>query len=454
MYKKGIPMNDSDRAARSGRFRSAIAAFIEGRREAKLKGKDEDADAASKYDYSTWLADAARRVGQIQAVTHTLKATHPDARGSSLRVTPGALPEHADIGTHSLGERFEDDVVGNAAALDVYKFLKIEVDGRRLLDWMQAGDADLLAALHADTATAEGWMESFNGLVRSDAKLTSHEAAKQIYWCIGDAPSDDAQFHLLQPLFSSSLAQAVHEDINDARFGESNKLARQAFRDKTAHDTSYLDYQGLVTRKLGGTKPQNVSQLNSERGGLNYLLASLPPPQWNRQASPGLRTADTALQRFAYFDGVGVLMLALIDFLKADPPKNEQTRTRRESIEQALGLQLAAYATYVQACEQPGWSRDSTLKLPQCEQLWLDQERTELPVREDFAEEDLAFNVAFAQGNWPDEVASRFAKWVNEQLRASGITSMGDAEYKHWARQAILDAAWPIATQRRAGGVQ
>ena len=41
-------------------FRLAIASFIEARREAKLKGKEDDADTASKYDYATWLADAAR----------------------------------------------------------------------------------------------------------------------------------------------------------------------------------------------------------------------------------------------------------------------------------------------------------------------------------------------------------------------------------------------------------
>ena len=75
-------------------FQSAITGFIEARREAKLKGKEDDASTASKYEYATWLADAARRVGQIQAVTHVLKATHPDARGSSLHVAPSGLPRH------------------------------------------------------------------------------------------------------------------------------------------------------------------------------------------------------------------------------------------------------------------------------------------------------------------------------------------------------------------------
>lgn len=76
-------------------FRAAIAGFIDARREAKLKGNEGDAAAAAaaKYSYDAWLADAVRRVSQIQAVTHVLKATHPDARGSSLHITPSRLPQ-------------------------------------------------------------------------------------------------------------------------------------------------------------------------------------------------------------------------------------------------------------------------------------------------------------------------------------------------------------------------
>src|SRR6185312_1691722 len=96
-------------------FRAAIAGFIDARRNAKLKGDDGDADAGSKYDFAGWIADAARRIGQIQAVTHVLKATHPDARGTSLHVTPSSLPHRAEIGSHLLGGDYAGDVVGNAA---------------------------------------------------------------------------------------------------------------------------------------------------------------------------------------------------------------------------------------------------------------------------------------------------------------------------------------------------
>lgn len=444
-------MSEPERPSRAEGFRSAIAAFIDARREAKLKGKEDDADSALKYDYETWLADAARRVGQIQAVTHILKATHPDAKGSSLHVPPASLPQHREVGSHTLGHQFAEDVVGNAAALDVFKFLKVEVDGRRLLDWMHVADADLLLALHRDVETAKGWAQAFCGLVRTETKPVSHELAKQIYWCNGTDAADDAQYHLLQPLLSSSLAHVVHNDITEARFGDVNKEARQAFRDKAPYDGSYRDYRGLVARNLGGTKPQNISQLNSERGGVNYLLASLPP-QWKREGSRNLLSLDSALDRFAHFEETPSLIKALIDFLVTDPDGVMETRKRREAYEQALGLQLTAFAAAMHAQFEPGWTRDASCRLPECEQLWLDPDRIELPSRTEHLEEDEAFKAAHALGNWPDQVAERFANWVNQRLRDAGLKAVGDAEYKHWAKQAIVDAAWPVPMQRRAGG--
>lgn len=430
-------------------FRSAIAAFIEARREAKLKGKDDDTGVASKYDYATWLADAARRVGQIQAVTHVLKATHPDARGSSLHVTPDNLRQRTEIGSHVLGDDYAEDVVGNAAALDVFKFLKVEVDGRRLLDWMQAGDSDLRTALHPDATVAEDWMEAFGSLVRNPLPA-SHTAAKQVYWLTGSAPAENGHYHLLQPLFSSSLAHAVHADIQTTRFGEDNKLARQAFWSKEAHAAPYYDYRNLVARKLGGTKPQNISQLNSERGGINYLLASLPPPRWDQDRFRNLLNLDSALERFEYFTGVRQLVKTLADFLLTNPEPNMQTREKREATEQALGQQLPVFAASVRAGSEPGWSRDPDCRLPDCEKLWLDSERAELPLREGHEQEDADFRAAYEWSDWPDQVAERFANWVNARLRAAGLTTVGDSECRHWAKQAIVDAAWPLPMQRRA----
>lgn len=432
-------------------FRLTIASFINSRREAKQKSKEDDTAALEKYDYTTWLSDAAHRVGQIQAATHVAKATHPDARGSSLHVSPNDLPKHSEVGSHMLGDAFAQDVVGNAAALDVFKFLKVEVGGRRLLDWMQASDPALRLALHADPEIASSWMTAFSRLVRGNEHAVSHQMAKQLYWCLDDSPENNDAYHLLQPLSSSSLAHTIHTEINETRFGDANKDARAAFRNKQPFEKIYYDYRGLVVRKLGGTKPQNISQLNSERGGVNYLLASLPPPAWKRESLPKLSNKETAFGEFSYFENVPILVRQLADFLLTDPPKNAETRTKREAIEQALGQQLPLFAVFINARFEPGWTRSPDCELPHCEQLWLDEERIELPSREDHYEKDEAFKTAHTIGDWQDDVAKRFANWLNENLRKAGLIAVGNAEYKHWARQAIIDASWPGTIRRRAG---
>ncbi|HRD73890.1 MAG TPA: type I-F CRISPR-associated protein Csy1 [Aquimonas sp.] len=438
------------------RFRSAIAAFIEARREAKLKGKDADPEAAAKFEYSAWLADAARRVGQIQAVTHVLKATHPDARGSSLHVIPGDLPKHAEIGSHLLGGDFAEDVVGNAAALDVFKFLKTEVDGKRLLDWMQTADIDLQSALSKDESVAKEWMSAFASLVRPPTAPSSHPMAKQLYWLTGNDPLEQDQYHLLQPLFSSSLAQAVHADIQETRFGETNKQARQAFRDKQPFDAPYRDYRNLVARKLGGTKPQNISQLNSERGGINYLLPSLPPPAWQPTGTQ-LRRQESAFEALIWFGGMRELVRTLSDFLLSEPEPGMTTRQHRETIEQAIGQEMAMFGAAVRGRHEAGWTRDHECRLPRCEQLWLDPDRSELAIRSDpthpaWTQDDLDFNDEYHRGNWADAVAERFGDWLNAQLHKAGLVAVSLPERKHWARQAVIDVAWPVPMQRRVTG--
>jgi CRISPR-associated protein Csy1 len=436
--------------SRTAVFRAAIAGFIRERYEAKAKGKDEEeaAAVAPRYDYGVWLADAARRVGQIQVVTHVLKATHPDARGSSLHVPPATLPPRAEIGTHTLGADFAEDVVGNAGALDVYELLKLPVEGRRLLDWLLQDNADLLAALNDDPAMARAWADSFKALMRPADALTSHEKAKQVYWLHAGDPTDDAGFHLLQPLFSSTLMHAVHTEINDACFGDANKEARQARREKQPHDGVYLEYRNLVARILGGSNKQNIGALNVKRNGINYLLDSLPP-KWQEHPKNFLHI-DTAFTRFKRHENVPALLRRLCRLLQANPKPTMETRQQREAIEQSLGVALAAFGLAVQQRLPAGWTRDADCELPLCEQLWLDPGRAQLLPREDHEEEDTAFSTAYEWKDWPDEVATRFAQEINAILRKHGLP-VGDVEVDHWAKQALVEVVdWPATMRRRA----
>ena len=80
---------------RSNAIRALITEFLRSRLEAKLEKLAEDdpkrSELLTQFVFTTWLEDAARRVGQIQAVTHSLKPIHPDAKGSSLFREPLSL---------------------------------------------------------------------------------------------------------------------------------------------------------------------------------------------------------------------------------------------------------------------------------------------------------------------------------------------------------------------------
>lgn len=239
---------------------AAITTFIHERLSGKLeklKAEEEGkrTELIAQHQPTAWLEDAARRVQQIQAVTHSLKPIHPDARGTNLYVEPRSLPPLVELGSHALGERFVGDVVGNAAALDVYKLLKLEVHGRSLLAALLAQDADALAALHTDPAQAQALRDAFVSLTQPRAESpSSHTLAKQLYWLTGADACDDAHYTLLAPLYATSLAHAVHAQVQEDRFGEANTAARKARRERKMHDGVFHDYPGLAVQNMGGVK--------------------------------------------------------------------------------------------------------------------------------------------------------------------------------------------------------
>ncbi len=442
-------MNDMAGDRRSA-FHAAIQRFLQERRDAKLdKLSPDDSkrdELIAQFIPETWLDDAARRVGQIQAVTHSLKAIHPDARGTSLYRPPDQLPAREEIGSHVLGPDFAGDVVGNAAALDVYKFLRVVVDGRSLLDWMLAGDVDLKAAMGPKPALAEAWTEAFVGLVEPRGAAITHTRAKQLFWLTGSNAADDAGYHLLAPLYASSQAQAVYLIVQESRFGEAAKAARQARREQRSHGEGYADYPNLAVQKLGGTKPQNISQLNSERRGDNYLLASLPP-HWKSEAVKAPWGIESVFPRFARRDEVRRQLRALALFLASNPDPTMETRDRVDDYVDAIAEELASFAAELHQALEPGWSADERCALPDEECLWLDPDRGD-PER---ADPDPDFHARWLRMDWPALIGTRFGNWLNSRL--DGKLPVGSVEQRQWSRLLLLDVEWAAQLHELRSGL-
>ena len=430
-------MSEAPETGGKAGYRAAISAFLQERLQAKLdKLKPDDPqrdEVIASFAHDVWLACAAKRVEQIQAVTHSLKPIHADARGTNLYVEPRTLPPLAELGSHALGERFVGDVVGNAAALDVYKMLKLEVNGRSLLTALLAQDADALAALHTDPAQAQALRDAFVSLTQPRAEgPSSHTLAKQLYWLTGTDACDDSHYILLAPLYATSLAHAVHAQVQEDRFGEANKAARQARRERKVHDGVFHDYPGLAVQNMGGTKPQNISQLNSERRGMNYLLSSLPP-KWKVNAQRFPTHADSVFTR--YFDSrplVRQTVKTLRRYLESNPNPVKDTRDHRKELVDMLVDEMVNMAAELQHALPPGWTLDDPRfsALNEDEQTWLDALRAELPEEDDFANRWLAME-------WPDAIGTRFGNWLNARLE--GKLSFSDIEFRAWKKELLTD---------------
>ncbi|MCV5473018.1 type I-F CRISPR-associated protein Csy1, partial [Escherichia coli] len=89
-------------------------------------------------------------------------------------------------------------------------------------------------------------------------------------------PVDDG-YHLLCPLFSSSLAQVMYEKLTAMRFSEESKAIRDAHKAGKWHSQPDIRFPNLAEMHYGGGNQQNISLLNIARVGRVWLLPSMPP---------------------------------------------------------------------------------------------------------------------------------------------------------------------------------
>lgn len=427
-------MSSNHDPQRVAELRAVMADFLQKRLQDKLdkiKGDDEKSildrqKEIDRFDQATWLESAAQRIKQIQLVTHILKATHPDPKineATNLYSPPCNLTAHALVGSHVLGESFDDDVTGNAAALDVYGFLTEDFQGSTLLELMRANDSDLAQALSNQPGQAAVWMQIFVGIeLPRCAKPTSHTLAKQLYWFTGDDPHNDASYHLLAPLYASSLAHRIYQTVQDDRFSEEAKAARAAKKAGTFSARPVHEYPQMAVQQLGGTKPQNISQLNSERRGNNFLFASLPPT-WRSVDLKPLLNMDSMFTAYQRRPQVKRLLKTLLAFLKTDPARNVATRRQRAELVEALIDELLQFSAELGLLPL-GWSQVVQCQLSNSQKHWLDPDGV--------AQACAAAGRALPTDT-DERISAEFARWLNAQLREP--LPMGDPEFLEWREQ-------------------
>ena len=369
-----------------------------------------------KYEVRTWLTDAAHRAGQINMVTHAPKYTHSDTRGMGIFTKKSG--EECPYFCSATLQEFVVDVVGNAAALDVAGLLLLEVEDRSLLDEIGAGNSPSLAAIAESEDQLQEWIDGFGKALRSK-ELTSGQLSKQLYFPLGSG-----EYHLISPLYASSLAQYVYEKLTDSFYSEAAKAARKAKKSQKYNSSTATFYPNIAKQSFGGTKPQNISQLNTNRYGQGFLF-SCQPPQWKSQQTPPSLAKNSFWQEYDRRAWKTAKQLQqYLEKIFTRSSTMEQREFRAELVDDLIDI-LLSYAAEVQnLINYAGWSVES--KLSKAEQLWLDPHR---------GKDDVEFRTERKKNDWQEEIARQFATWLNHKIsHKSKVLDTDDYTFNFWKK--------------------
>ncbi|NHB94658.1 type I-F CRISPR-associated protein Csy1 [Photorhabdus cinerea] len=245
----------------------------------------------------------------------------------------------------------------------------------------------------------------------------------ELYPLIRHSVNDE--YHLLSPLFSSSLAHAMHQRIVEARFGELSKEINKAKKEECWHPETRVIYPNTAVRNIGGTKPQNISYLNSVRGGRVWLL-SCASPNWLSITKPpmGHRSIFERRSEFVSLvrETIGKMQQYL--FVVQDIESSRKIRKlRQEFVDQIIDILFSYVAGIQNLFEIKGWSASDDCELKRAQQLWLDPYRCQL---------DKEFRSERERGDWKKEIAADFSYWLNQSLKHERL-EMELSERREWA---------------------
>ena len=226
---------------------------------------------------------------------------------------------------------------------------------------------------------------------------------RQVYF-----PIAEGEYHLLSVVPSSCLALEMYQRIraiNGHKIDCCNKKSEN-------YGKPCEEVTGLTMIGFGGTKPQNISALNSRCGGKTYLLSSLPPSLPARKIR--LPKSDFFRESIWYKQQSSTLY-RLHAYMKQDRNTIEIRRAIHDLVDEMISAVL--FAAYQIRAEKIGWNEEEAYsQLPTAQKIWLDDA---------YAEER-------KETSWADDISSSFARWVirsYEKLLGEDAIKLGDAEH-------------------------
>ncbi|WGL59725.1 type I-F CRISPR-associated protein Csy1 [Pigmentibacter sp. JX0631] len=272
--------------------------------DSKLKDKNdpENENVSLKSGiYADWIDKAAKNANSICITSHPAKYSNSEIKTGNIKaelvdvlLKDNNLNNDSTffVSTHNL-ENKNLDIYCNAAYLGYAGFLLLKnpKNDQHLINEIVAGNIHFLSAFSENKKQICEWVELLKESIK-DKNYASHYLSKQIYF-----PVANKEYHIVSPLMASSLYHKVLEKITFFRYSENAKLLREKKKNCEYSDETIKDFPNLIEVKYGGTKPQNISYLNSIRNGKVFLLCN-KPPVWNKNKSIKIVTINNIWKDF------------------------------------------------------------------------------------------------------------------------------------------------------------
>ncbi|MFT7559829.1 MAG: CRISPR-associated protein Csy1 [Flavobacteriales bacterium] len=387
----------------------AIKEFFDQRKEAWLKkniklslSTEEVAEVElaceRAFALAEWLPNAAKRAGQISIATHPCTFSHPSARKNKNGYVTSVIADttvnvNVDGYLRSGNVNVEPDALGNAAALDVYKFLHIILhDGLTVLQHIQSDSETANKLLSIPTESYEELKRGFLAMINTEGgEVVTSSKIKQVYF-----PADD-DYHLLSIVTNSGIVFDFRNRLDELRFSDEVKAKRELRKNKKFSEHGYSEIYGLTTIGYGGTKPQNISVLNNKNGGKAYLLAASPPALQQRDVRFPTHDLFKKGINVYHFKEAFEYLHKVMTIPAGGVISREKLLTARDNSIKSIVLQVmdAVYLWRSVAAEQ---FRAESSALPAEQKTWL------LPSKASEREQEDA---------WLGDIIHSLVKWIN-----------------------------------------
>lgn len=354
-----------------------------------------------------WFDAMVMHMNECHLASHVGKFTNPDIKATVCShskkvagyVTTGGSTCSLDILTPA-------QYLGSASLL-----LSPVTPDKNVLEAVITRDKELEKELELLSLPIEKLQKKVQEMLEDSKKEpeATDTHLRQVYF-----PIAEGKYHLLSVMPSSCLALEMYQrirTINGHKIDCCNKKSENY--GKPCEEVTELTIIGF-----GGTKPQNISALNSRRGGKTYLLSSLPPTLPARKIR--LPKSDFFRESIWYKQQSSTLY-RLHTYMKQDRNTMEIRQAIHDLMDEIISAVLLT--AYKIRTEEIGWSeKEAYSQLPTAQKIWLDDA---------YMEERL-------KPSWTDEIAAAFARWVvfsYEKLLGEEAVSLGDAEWSNIKNQ-------------------